>query len=215
MFIALLKICTVDIYLLRADLICLLDQCHDTVLFKGVQALGLAALILGSFFLLQLYRSFMPGRRPKKVTPEQVHLSLWANAGLALVVLLILWLATPWVGYLTVGHAAPLFLQAPWKLLVVLNAVVLLTGFWKLEECLWVYGPEEKKKKNYQLRIWTPRDTLWLSAILFMIALAFAYASNDALSGTMPRSGSHLQINLDDMIDLNAITPPGLAPPAP
>ena len=43
MFIAIMKLFTVDIYLSRDTFLCAFDECHDTGLFKMLQAAGLAA----------------------------------------------------------------------------------------------------------------------------------------------------------------------------
>jgi hypothetical protein len=201
-FIAILKIFTVDIYLLRDNLLCgagLFKSSCNAQGFKILQASGLAALLLCSLLLLNLYRSFIRERKRREITPEQNHLRLWSNLGMFLVMLLVLWLAAPWVGFLTVGHVPKLFMNVPWQHLAVLDTVVLLIGFWKLEDCLWIYDPAEKNKKKYISRVWTPKDTLGLSVILFLITLAFSYASNDVLSTSRPSEKSHFQM---DEIDL-------------
>ena len=202
MFIALLKMFTLDIYLLRDYLLCTFEKCHDTGFFKTVQGAGLIALVLGGLFLFNLYRNFAQDRRQKATTPEQVHLSFWANFSIMLVMLLILWLAAPWAGYLTVGHVPNFFRKVPWQHLAILNVLVLLLGFWKLEDCIWIYNPRDKIKKSHQINVWTAKDTLWVSVVLFVIALAFSYASNDVLSEAMPEKGGHLQLDLDN-IDLS------------
>src|ERR1035437_2582088 len=58
MFLAILKMCTVDIYLLREYLLFTFDKGHDTGFFKKVQGGGLIALVVCSLFLFNLYRSF-------------------------------------------------------------------------------------------------------------------------------------------------------------
>jgi hypothetical protein len=197
MFLAFLKLCTVDIYLLREYVMCAVDKCHDTGFFQKVQGAGLVVLVLFSLFLFNLYRSFAQDRRQKSVTPEQVHLSLWANLSIMLVMLLIFWLAAPWVGYLTVGHMPDFFMQVPWQNLAMLNVFVLLIGFWKLEDCLWGYQSTEKTKKQHQINVWTAKDTLWVSVALLVITLAFSYASNDVLSTAMPQQSAHFELDLD------------------
>ncbi len=199
MFISLLKICTVDIYLLREYLLCAFSKCHDTGFFQMVQGGGLALLVLCSLLLFNVYRGFAQDHRQKEITPEQVHLSFWANLSICLVMLLIFWLAAPWAGYLTVGHVPELFMTVPWQNLAMLIVCVLLVGFWKLEDCLWGYqSAADKTKKQYRINVWTAKDTLWVSVILFAIALAFSYASNDVLSVAMPQqTGSHFSIDFD------------------
>ena len=197
MFFAILKMFTIDIYLARYYILCAFGTCNDTGLFKSVQFAGLIALVFGSLFLFNLYRSFAKNRPQKEVTPDQVNLSFWANLSISLVIMLILWLAAPWAGYLTVGHVPQFFMQVPWQYLAIINIFVLLMGFWKLEDCIWIYSPKEKKAKNHQINVWTVKDTLWVSVILFAIALAFSYASNDVLSSAMPEKNSEAGFNLD------------------
>ncbi|MBI3441542.1 MAG: hypothetical protein HY052_07050 [Proteobacteria bacterium] len=186
-FIAFLKMLTIDIYLSRDSLLCgvhlLRFGCNATG-FKILQMLALFALAPVSFFLFNVYRGFIRDRKQPEITPKQVHLTLWANLSLASVLVLVVWLAAPWIGYLTVGHAPQLFMRVPWQLLAAVNILVLLTGFWKLEDCSWIYHPAEHTKKKYAHRVWTPKDTLGLSVILFLIAFAFSYVSSDVLSPT-------------------------------
>lgn len=201
MFLAALKIFTVDIYLLREKILCgtgLFPSGCTATGFKILLLSGLAAAALSSLAIFNAYRGFLRDRRQASVTPEQARLTLWANLSLSLVVILALWLAAPWVGYLTVGHAPGLFMRVPWQHLAVLNIVVLLTGFWKLEDCNWIYQPEERLKKKHLTRVWTARDTLWLSVILFLIALVFSYVSNDVLSeagSRNPEAGRRFQMD--------------------
>jgi len=217
MFLALLKMCTVDIYLLREYVMCTFDKCHDTGFFKTVQGAGLVVLVLCSLLLFNFYRSFAHGRRQAEITPEQVHLSFWANLSIMLVMLLILWLAAPWVGYLTVGHVPDFFMDVPWQTLALLIVVVLLIGFWKLEDCLWEFHAADKTKKRHQINVWTSKDTLWVSVILFAITLAFSYASNDVLSAAMPQQGSHVSFDWDkiNFDDLFVPADPGFSTPSP
>jgi len=200
-FFAVVKIFTVDLYLLREKILCgdglFPSGCNDTG-FKLLMLSGLIVLSLSSLAIFNIYRGFILDRKQASVTPEKARLPLWANLSLFLVVVLILWLAAPWVGYLTVGHAPGLFMQVPWQHLAVLNIIVLLMGFWKLEDCSWIYHPAEKMQKKHLSHVWTPKDTLWLSVILFLIALAFSYASSDVLSEAGSRkseAGSHIQID--------------------
>ncbi len=206
MFAALLKMTTVDVYFLRIYLLCRFNQCHDSGFFKMVQSAGLAALVVGSFLLLYIYRGFAHDRRQKPITPEQAHLSFWANFALILVLMLVFWLAAPWVGYLTVGHVPAFFMRVPWQRLAELDVVVLLYGFWKLEDCTWLYDPEEHKKRGYRMNVWTAKDTLWVSVVLFMIALGLSYVSNDVLSMSMPRKSESMHINLHG-VDIEHLGP--------
>lgn len=183
MFAALLKICTVDVYLMREHFLCRGDGSLCTPAgFKVLQGGALLALLVLSGFLFNLYRSFVRERRVREVRPEENHLNAWANASMGLVLLLTLWLAAPWFGFLTVGHVPSFFMNVPWQYLAMVNTVVALVGFWKLEDCNWLYNASLSNKKRYETRVWTPKDTLNLSVILFLIALAFSYVSSDVLT---------------------------------
>ncbi|OYV45316.1 MAG: hypothetical protein B7X10_05940, partial [Burkholderiales bacterium 21-58-4] len=70
MFAALLKMTTVDIHFLRADLLCRFNQCHDDGFFRNVQIAGLVALVVFSFLLFNMYRSFARDKRQKRISPQ-------------------------------------------------------------------------------------------------------------------------------------------------
>lgn len=209
--LALAKVCTVDIFLLKTYLLCTFGNCHDNGFFRAVQATGLGVLVAGCLFIFNLYRSFANDRRQAVITPEQAHLSFWGNLSMSLVLILIFWLAAPWAGYLTVGHVPQFFMEVPWQNLALLNIIVLLIGFWKLEDCIGTYNPKEKVKNSYQTSVWTAKDTLWVSVVLFVIALMFSYASNDVLSVNMPKESSHMNVNWDS-INLDFFGPGFQAP---
>jgi hypothetical protein len=204
MFAALLKLTILDAYLLRGELACAFGRCGDAAAMKMAQGAGLALLALGGFFLFNLYRSFAADRRQRQITPKEARLSFWANLSLVLVIALILWLAAPWVGYLTIGRAPAFFTEMQWQYLAVLNVFALLIGFWKLEDCNRPHKLGDKARRSYEVQVWTAKDTLWVSAALFFIAIAFSYASSDALSASEPRQGSHFQVNFKD-ISLDAM----------
>ena len=161
--------------------------------------ISLLMLALCSFGLLNVYRCFVNDRKQIELTPEEVHLELWANVSAFLAIMLILWLAAPWVGYLTIGYVPKFFIDVPWHHLAILELAILLIGFWKLEDCSWAYDPEKKNKKSHLDRTWTPKDTLWVSVVLFLITLAFSYASNDVLSAVTPSKGRHFRFHTDDI----------------
>jgi len=196
--IAFLKLFTVDFYFLREPL-CEIKKfpfpCNAEG-FKKFQVTGLVLLTVCSMVLFNSYRSFLHNRKRMDVTPAQVHLPFWSNLSISLVMMLIFWLAAPWAGYLTVGHVPKFFLQIPWQHLAVLNIFVLLVGFWKLEDCSWIYDPTKKTKKHV-VNVWTAKDTLWVSLILFLITLAFSYASNDVLSNSLPKGKNAFQTQID------------------
>lgn len=206
MFVAILKIFMIDLYLLRDMVPCGAGHFFANCSFKLLQGGGLVALAVSGFFLFNLYRSFAQDRPPSRLTPEQVNLFFWANLSISLVVLLILWLAAPWVGFLTVGHVPQLFMSVPWQHLALVDLAVILIGFWKLEDCIWTYDPSEKTRKKHQIHVWTAKDTLWVSVVLFLIALAFSYASSDVLSAAMPEEGTHMNFSLD-RLDLKNLGP--------
>lgn len=197
-FLSLLKMLTIDIYLLREVVLC------DTAFFQAgcspigfriLQFSGLLVLALSSVLLLNVYRSFMRNRKQAETKP-QAGMRVWANISISLVAGLIVWLVAPWAGYLTVGHVPQLFMQVPWQNLALLNITVLLISFWKLEDCNWIYNPTGHAQKKQPIRVWTPKDTLWLAAILFLITLLFSYVSHDVLSPSaqVEKGASHLRV---------------------
>jgi len=203
MFIALLKFFIADVYLLKDYILCgsLFRSACTTAGFNTLMISSVIGLLLSSLILFNFYRGFILEKKQPHITPAQVRLELWSNLSLTLVVSLIVWLAAPWVGYLTVGHVPALFMQVPWQHLAVLNLIVLLIGFWKLEDCSWIFRPAEKLQKEHITRVWTPRDTLWLSVILFLIAAAFSYISSDVLSMSLGNEKDQIHIDVEDIID--------------
>lgn len=206
MLLAVMKMFTVDIYLMRDVLPCGADRflsICNTADFKKLQGAGLVLLAVCGFLLVNLYRNFANNKPQRIVTPDQARLSFWANLSISFVMLLIFWLAAPWAGFLTVGYVPDLFLQVPWQYLAFLNIVILLQGFWKLEDCGALHHSIDKNRRGYQSRVWTAKDTLWVSVVLFLIALALSYASNDVLSSAMPEKGSHSipfeKVNMKDV----------------
>ena len=202
MLTAFLKFFIVDAYMLKEHLLCGTNVsssfCNATG-FKIFQILGLVLLVLFSFGLFSVYRRFIDDKYQIELIPEQVNLKFWANISIVLIIILILWLIAPWAGYLTVGYVPKIFIDVPWQHLAFLEMVLLLIGFWKLEDCRWSYDPEKKGKKAHLNRTWTSKDTLWLSFTLFLITLAFSYASNDVLSDVTPSRGGHLLFRIKDI----------------
>ena len=202
MFLAFLKMFTVDIYFLRDTLLCgigLLSSACDAEGFKVLQISGFVTLLLLSLGLRHVYHLFNRVLTQSNLSSEQGRIKIWANLSMALVSVLMIWLIAPWIGFLTVGHVPKLFMQVPWQHLAVLNAAILLIGFWKLEDYKWVYDPSDAARKKYNNRVWTAKDTLWLSGLLFLITLAFCYASSDALSTKPSKKKTHIQIDMPDM----------------
>jgi len=181
-FVSFLKSFTLDIYMLRDKILCndLLFSfaCNGTG-FKSLQILGLVLLAASSFVVFKIYLTFVKERKVVYHTAKKLKLRLLANIGLWMAVFLMLWLATPWVGYLTVGSVPKFFVQAPWGAYSIINAIVLGVCFWRYEDCVEharAYGKKATKK------VWTPKDTLWIAVFLLLITTAFFYASDDVLS---------------------------------
>ena len=105
-FLAVLKICTLDIYLLRDKILCgdgLFDLACNPTGFKVLQALGLAVLMVLWFTVWRIYKGFIAERNMVYKTAEQMRLRLLANIVMLMVGSMVILLLTPWVGYLTVG----------------------------------------------------------------------------------------------------------------
>ncbi len=115
-------------------------------------------------------------------SPAQARLRLWANIAVAAVAGMGLWVAAPWLGYLTVGHVPRIFMTLPWEMPALACFALILRGFWKLESC--AFGDAEflAREKRYVTRIWTPRDTLWTALVAYVFILALSYVSHDILT---------------------------------
>ena len=160
-FLALAKAATLDLYLLRH---------HVPASPAVVQVAGLAILAVTGLGLRRLYAASLQPELPRPSRPGS--LAFWAYLSAFLVFTLIVWVIAPWAGFLTVGRVPRFFVEAPRQYLAVGATISLLIGFWRAEDFTFTGA-----------KTWTPRDTLWLSAVLFLVAFAFSYASHDVLSG--------------------------------
>ena len=147
-----------------------------------LDAISLVLFVAASVVLFFFYRAYMPEKKQKPVMPEDIHLRLWSNLALWGVIAMIVWLAAPWVGFLTVGYLPKIFTMVSWKYFAIGNLVLLLYGFWKSESCSWDYKVKNKDKMKYLHNTWTPRDTLWTTAFMYLCTLALSYVSDDVLT---------------------------------
>lgn len=189
MFFALMKTLVFDVRIAAAQkyLLCRFLPEGTPVLTcspRGGMLLELAGMVLflaALAGLFQLYRVYMPPRRIAPLTPEDVRLRFWANLTLWALLVMIVWVAAPWVGFLTVGKVPAVFLALPWHWPPLVSFALLLYGFWRAEACRWVVDSKDKSKTRHLNNTWTPRDTLWLCAFLYLIALGLSYVSHDVL----------------------------------
>jgi len=192
-FIAFLKIFTLDIYFLRDKILCnsyLFDIACNGNGFKFLQLFGLFMVVLSSFIIFNIYRSFINDRNYIYKTEQEAHLRLWANIGISLVIFLMIWLLVPWVGYLTIGTVPDIFLKFSWRGFSLLVFIVLTLGFWKNEDC---NEPREKNKsRRYVEKAWVPVDTLWMAVIFLCLTAGFFYISEDVLSKPGVKDSSHI-----------------------
>lgn len=182
-FLAIMKTLILDLYLWRESLLCgtgWLQAGCNTAGFIVLQLLGLVALLPASFYLFRAYHGFIRNPPQLQMTPQQARLDFWANLGMGMSCLMIVWLAAPWIGYLTVGYVPQIFLQIPWQVLALVTTGVLLRGFWKLEDCTVVSYSIGKNKRT--VRTWTPKDTLYLAVTFFLATAGLSYVSSDVLS---------------------------------
>lgn len=156
--------------------------CTPGALHK-VKLAGLMALVIFGAILVHAYGRVMTDRKPKICTPEEVNLRFWANLGLVSVFAMIIWTMAPWVGALTVGGVPKLFMVVKWQHFAIINVLLLLIGFWKVESCSWEYKSGDKESRKRVSGGWSPRDTLWLNVFLYLITLALSYVAHDILTG--------------------------------
>lgn len=185
MFIALFKTCIFDIRFAKEFIICdkkisfWLVDCSAKG-YMVAEFMGLLVLMLGSIVLFHFYRIYLPNKKVKPKTPEEVSLRFWANFSLIVVTVMAGWTMAPWVGFLTVGYVPRLFELVQWQHFAILNGLLLLWGFWLVESCSWERAPSGKTRRA--VNTWTPRDTLWLNVFLYAITMALSYVSHDLLT---------------------------------
>lgn len=152
--------------------------------------LGLVLLVFSSFVLFQFYRVYLPERRVREVTPDEVHLRFWVNTTLWMVILMALWTAAPWIASLVSESGQPprVFATLRWQHFAMMNIVLVAVCFWKLESCVWetkvTDDARSKARRAHLQNTWTPRDTLWMALFLFVLTLALSYVAWDI---TKPR----------------------------
>jgi hypothetical protein len=169
----------------------------------------LIAFVAISIVLFQAYRVYIPDRKVKDIKPEDVNLRFWANLSLCAVLLMACWELAPWVGYLTVGSVAHVFELVTWQQLSALNVGLILWGFWKLESCSWEYKIAEKKdRRNLNTKTWTPKDTLWMTVLLFLMVLGLSYISHDILTPKDPEKQHAAPASFEQIEDMLPKTVP-------
>lgn len=185
--VAAAKVFLFDPYLFRGYLACAAGlpflPCNRTggAIIMTLGAMIFIGLMVAIYYLQGWLKSLKP--RPR-VTPQQVRLRLWANASLVNALALSVWAILPWLWALAQAHLPDVLLVVPWHVLAVTGATLLAVGFWLLEDCRWFYIPMGNKAKAHDYRVWTPRDTLWTALLIYVVALALAYVTQDVIHGT-------------------------------
>lgn len=146
--------------------------------------LGVALFAASCYALYEAYKMYMPDKKFKQVTPDEIHLRFWVNLTFCAVMVMVCWQLAPWVGYLTVGCVPKLFLRLTWQHLALLNLGLLTLGFWKLESCAWQFKVADKEKMKYMHHSWTPKDTLWMTVFVYLITIAMSYVAHDIMVRT-------------------------------
>lgn len=188
MFVALVKACLFDIRMLKKEMLCAVDPrveqiaCNSDGLI-AVDILGLVLLLLGSFILLHYYRLYLHVEHKTKLRPEDMNLKFWANLAWWGVIAMAAWQAAPWVGYLTIGRIPAIFMQVPWQSLALLNFILLLTGYWKIEGCAWEHVRDKKLRRvQHADQTWNARDTIVMATLVYIVVLMLSYAAHDVLT---------------------------------
>jgi hypothetical protein len=165
--------------------------------------MALVLLVVGSVVLLHFYQKYMPDRKLKEYTPEQVRLRLWVNGTFYLVIVMALWVVAPWVGAIFQAALPHIFVQVTWKEIASACIVLLLIDFWKVESVVWERShtdtKAEKKRRRHLHNTWSSRDTLWMTLFLFLLTSGLSYVANDVLSAPDPNEKSD-QVNYTRMI---------------
>jgi hypothetical protein len=184
LFIGVFKACMLDVRVAKHYLICdseiLPLPCTPTALM-AVDFAGMLAFLVACVLLFRAFALWLPERAIEPLSPEAAHVRLWANLSLWSIIATIVWLAAPWVGFLTVGSVPRIFTAVPWQAFAALNTALLLKGFWQAEGCAWRRKEAGKKDRHLQ-QTWTARDTLWLNVFLYVLALMLCYVSADVLA---------------------------------
>jgi hypothetical protein len=191
MFVSALKFFVFDIRLLKTDLLCAgglgwaPQLCQRGVMIL-IDLAGLIAMCLVSFVIFHFYRRTLPNSKPPRLRPEDVNLRSWANASLLTVCAMIVWTLAPWVSSLLIGSVPALFSILQWQHFAIINVILLVIGFWKVESCDWTITAADGRVRRIDsaqaAASWTPRDTLWMNVFLFLVTLALSYVAHDILT---------------------------------
>ncbi len=225
MFGAVLKMCLIDVRMLAENIkgaACFagvfpgLDcsvksiSLHETNIlsFYGIVVLCGACLVL-----FNLYRNYLPDRKPLECTLEQVHLKFWVTITLWSTILMALWGIAPWLGALLDAPLPRVFLEINWKTLGVINLCLLVVDFWKVESIIWENkmsdSKELKAKRTHLQQTWTPKDTLWMTVFLYLLVCALSYVGNDVLTVKKNDNEVHRRFHLSDYVPDVDISNPG------
>jgi hypothetical protein len=226
MFGSILKMCLFDVYMLAEGVkntVCMggkfpaLDcsvesiSPHETLVLSFF---GIVLLCLLSLVLFHYYRVYLPDRKFKDYTPEEVHLKFWVNVTLWSVIVMGLWVAAPWFGALLGAKLPRLFLAVQWKTLAMINLGMILFDFWKMESVTWEQKADanktERARRRHLQATWTPKDTLWMTIFLYLLLCGLSYVGNDVLGPKKANEKVEHHMGIKDLIPDVDISNPAL-----
>lgn len=197
MFGSALKMCLLDVHMLAEgikDKFCLggrfpgLDCSVESISNRETMILsfyGIILLCVSCMVMFHYYRVYIPDRKFKDYTPEDVNLKFWVNVTLWSVIVMGLWVAAPWFGALLGAKLPRIFLAVQWKTLAMINLGLILFDFWKMESVVWeqkVSGDKaDRARRRYLQATWTPKDTLWMTIFIYLLFCGLSYVGNDVL----------------------------------
>ncbi|TAL31706.1 MAG: hypothetical protein EPN97_10925 [Alphaproteobacteria bacterium] len=226
MFGSALKMCLFDVYMLAEgvkDKVCIAGKfpaldCsvasispHETLVLSFF---GIVLLCVSCMVLFHYYRVYLPDRKFKDYTPDEVHLKFWVNVTLWSVIVMGLWVAAPWFGAL-LGAALPrIFLAVKWKTLALFNLGMILFDFWKMESVTWEQKADANKadraRRRHLQQTWTSKDTLWMTIFLYLLLCGLSYVGNDVLGPKNANEQTQHRMGVKDLIPDVDISNPAL-----
>lgn len=225
MFGAVLKMTLIDVHMLSEGIkntLCFAGRfpgldCEDKAISPHetmfLSFLGLVLLVLCSVIFLRMYQTYLPDRKPREYSPEQVHLKFWVNLTLWTVIIEALWGVAPWLGALLDAKLPRIFLAINWKALAVFNLCMLVCDFWKVESVIWenksTDSREVKARRTHLQQTWSSKDTLWMTLFLYLLVCGLSYIGNDVLTVKKDEPVQH-RFHLNDYVPNVDISNPAL-----
>jgi len=185
-YLIVIKLFTFDANYIARELFCENAQLGVVCSERAISVFRIFAgllLIPSSYGMFRLYRHYINRVVPASKTLISMRIRTWANIGMLLVLILVTWLVSPWIGYLTVGHTEQFLLSPLWRYFGLLCFAIIGFTFWMYEDCSLIARTKEDRASRH--KSWMPRDTLWLATALLVITYLFFFVSEDFLLGRM------------------------------